>query len=237
MKRRAYFTLAELCVIIVIMAVLLSLPVTLLSNVQENAQSVTCQNNLKKLGIGCAMYGKDNNDYRPPVRQSQTNAIGAYTSPTGLGLLYTGKYVTDAETFYCPNMPALTAEDNFYAPGNLKKSFAGYASALWKFDWSVKPVTFKMSGPYPAFTSRNPASTDAPSRAAVMPLAGDILFANEGTGGVVVQGNHDNFFNILWADGSVRPFVDEKNEIIGKTSNWKLAVTGFDIIWRKFDNK
>ena len=237
MKRRAYFTLAELCVIIVILAVLLSLPVTLLSNVQENAQSVTCQNNLKKLGIGCAMYGKDNNDYRPPVRQSQTNAIGAYAAPTGLGLLYTGKYVSDAETFYCPNMPALTAEDNFYVSGKLTKSFTGYASALWKFDWSTTPITCKLSGPYPAFTSRNPASTDAPSRAAVMPIAGDLLFANEGTGGVVVQGNHDNFFNVLWADGSVRPFVDEKNEIIGKTSNWKLAVTGFDIIWRKFDNK
>lgn len=66
-----------------------------------------------------------------------------------------------------------------------------------------------------------------------MPLAGDILFADEGVPvGVVVQGNHGEGFNMLWADGSADTWIDSDGLIIGITADWRMAYWGFDYIWR-----
>jgi prepilin-type N-terminal cleavage/methylation domain-containing protein/prepilin-type processing-associated H-X9-DG protein len=56
MRRRLGFTLVELMVVIVIMAMLMALLLPGLQYAREAARSTRCANNLKQLGLGCLNY-------------------------------------------------------------------------------------------------------------------------------------------------------------------------------------
>jgi len=60
------FTLAELLIVIAIIAVLAALLFPVLSRVKRKAQGVFCLNNLKQLGFSWASYSHDNEDKIPP---------------------------------------------------------------------------------------------------------------------------------------------------------------------------
>ncbi|MHC4884130.1 MAG: type II secretion system protein [Planctomycetota bacterium] len=67
---RVPFTLVELLVVIAIISILAGFLLPALANAQRAAQLITCQNNLKNLGVGILSYTDDNRG-RYPYREMQ----------------------------------------------------------------------------------------------------------------------------------------------------------------------
>jgi len=64
--RREGFTLIELLVVIAIIAILASVSLPALGRAKQQAQAISCLNNLKQPQICCTMYAGDNNGLLPP---------------------------------------------------------------------------------------------------------------------------------------------------------------------------
>jgi prepilin-type N-terminal cleavage/methylation domain-containing protein/prepilin-type processing-associated H-X9-DG protein len=79
---RKAFTLVELLVVIVIIAILASLILPALSRAKAKAQTTQCRSNLQQLQLGWLLYVDQNNDRLPP-----NNTTGAMTGATGSWVL------------------------------------------------------------------------------------------------------------------------------------------------------
>lgn len=118
---RSGFTLVDLLVSLVVIAVLISLLLPHLKGVRESARQVACRSNMRQFGIGVAMYAEANGDLVPPSVFARRGPTGAYVSADsslirlgdgrpewmdrwdGLGVLYVEQYLPAPKLYYCPS--------------------------------------------------------------------------------------------------------------------------------------
>ena len=96
MKRKSFFTLIELLIVIAIIAILAAILLPALSKARKTAKSIGCINNLKQLGLGMAIYTGDFDDYFPKCHNITGRCwdwqIAAYVN-----------YKATTTIFHCPN--------------------------------------------------------------------------------------------------------------------------------------
>lgn len=98
-KSTAAFTLVELLVVIVIIAVLASIALPVYRMILERGRAVADANNLKQIGLGAALYRNDNNDTMFSSSTSVQDSAG--NTLFGPGLLQV-QYVTSPKVFHSP---------------------------------------------------------------------------------------------------------------------------------------
>jgi len=93
------FTLIELLIVIVIIAILAGLLLPLLARSKELARRMHCTNNLRQISLGIAMYRDDNRDQPPLYLVNPTNKT--YTFPGGNRPYLEKGYVENTNCFVC----------------------------------------------------------------------------------------------------------------------------------------
>jgi competence protein ComGC len=126
--QRTAFTLLDVLVVIVVIALLMGLLAPSLSRVTESARRVVCASNLHQVGLGLSMWVNDHDGALPPVAFADD---GRTTEPArllqlahlgereqdwdGLGMLVAGGYLTAPSLYYCPSHSGENPFDRYEA--------------------------------------------------------------------------------------------------------------------------
>ena len=213
------FTLIELLVVIAIIAILAAMLLPALSAARERARSANCTGNLKQIGLSTTMYAGDNKDWIPASQY--TYVYQCSIQPITFWGLLAENYAESADSYYCPSFTGVNKNANWYGnTDTANDQLVSYACARYQYTADNKFYSHKISGPYPKWEAQYtaPKAVTSPSN---MPIASDPVFFNQTGTYTSTAGMHGKNINIVWADGSVNPFLDSKGTFQG-VDNWHL---------------
>ena len=244
MRGRKRFTLIELLVTIAVIAILAGLLLPALNAAKLKAQSSTCVNNLKQMGIGIAQYAQDHEYYPWPQDESEGiwyKLTGIDSSGNSIGVAYVPNYLKRGNLFglRCPAHANLHSSETSTAPINsyqfIGSSGSGDNSTLWADKGSIG-----MTGPaiVPG-SSMRPEKVRSPSRrvsTTELPMSNnfgvgyipDSRYLYNSTGGARLGPVHANNAGGLFFDGHV--------QMVNVLSEWNAFGNGTRAteIWLKY---
>ena len=170
-KRSHAFTLAELLIVIAVMAILLALLIPALSRSRTKAKRATCLNHLHQIALGVRMYADDANDTGPARFSAGKSLDGwmAYKQLMKSHLEQNSASSPEDKPFACPadtyHYDFTSTSSNAYAyigQGVHRQAWSDYSSYAFN---GGNTRTSKVTGAsYPGIAGRKLSSIKDPSR-------------------------------------------------------------------------
>lgn len=214
--RRA-FTIIDLMVSIVIIAILIGLLLPSISKINETTRRVICRSNMRQVSIGVSMYAQDNSQFLPRTQYVSTGGKGGRAALTitmrldesggtkapraidydGLGLLFAREYINAPKVFYCPSHAGTNAFSKF-AP-----------------QWAGKPGAINGNYQFRGSMADGSRLLNTQNEAAMGALISDSLVS-------AAEFSHKAGLNVMRGDLSVNWLADDGKKLIAqinKTGN------------------
>ena len=233
--RAGGFTLLELLVVLVVIAVLIAIQLPALAAGKSQSKIGMCASHVRQLALACQIYANDNRD-RLPVFSG--GAAWAWDLPAlaADALLKSG---AQTNTFYCPGTaPRFTDQDNWIASGS---------SSLWNYfgagNSHIIGYTLTFSGPGSLVNSTNQNTTLLPETIKIgstpvpAPATSErVLLADAtlSTGAILPGYTHPGNNYVSISGGFYKPHVSPhlKGNI---PAGGNLGFKDGHVAWRKFE--
>lgn len=110
-RNKEKFTLIELLIVIVIIAILAGMLLPVLGKARERARTSTCINNLKNLGTIIVMYADAYDGYGPTITGKYRYPVKSNDCNWGYAVCGFGQIPEGAKVFYCPSSSVKTKNE------------------------------------------------------------------------------------------------------------------------------
>lgn len=244
---RIGFTLVELLVVMLVTAVLIALLLSAVGGVLNRGRSAACVSNLRQLSAGINMYASEHDGELPFGPKAAGFGMGGnlYTStgaptslitltsgaPVGLGLIL--PYLKDPRIFFCPG-----CDQSVDTTKELSKVGKKQVQSSYYYRHGSNPKITDIGGngiAAPRLASLGENRRGKPIRALVMDSQFICAPGLKGFG-VVTRTHHKALFtNVLYVDGSVTTFPNDKAEFNVDITGGGNAYESFDIILKAFE--
>jgi len=187
--KKAGFTLIELLVVTGIIAILAAMLLPALSKARENGRRAVCMNNLRQIGLAMAMYASDNEQMYPPTTSSgcgNQRIRSIAQSKIGLGSL----------------IPQYITTDLMLCPSNSYKLTKEQVKSDWNNNQNTDSTYF-YKGLSGGLTNYKIDSAERKEKPAI------VMDFNV-TGNVKRWNHKQEYVNVLFTDGSVKGFINQK---------------------------